>query len=199
MAQRTRTFDAVAVAEAHGEKLARLPERLAPEVPGVRWVSARPFHLTLAFLGDVDDTELNAVCRTVAEAAAGFAPFELRLEGLGVFPNPMRPRTLWVGLTGPGLDTLAALQTKIARAVADAGYPPDDTKFHPHVTLGRLKPGRGSAPDVGPLLKHYRGWSAGSFRVAEAATHASTLTSDGPLYVPLGTAPLSGRNDGLKT
>ncbi|HMB08713.1 MAG TPA: RNA 2',3'-cyclic phosphodiesterase, partial [Isosphaeraceae bacterium] len=170
-----------------------------PEVPGVRWVTARPFHLTLAFLGDVADTDLNAVCRGVAEAAAGFAPFELRLEGLGVFPDPTRPRTFWVGITGPGLDTLAALQKKIARAVADAGYPPDDNKFHPHVTLGRLKPGRGPAPDVGPLLRHYRGWSAGSFRVAEAATYASTLSPDGPLYAPLGTAPLGGRNDELKT
>jgi 2'-5' RNA ligase len=198
MARKTRTFVALDVAEAQGQKLAHLQELLAPDLAGLR-LTTRPFHLTLAFLGDVDDTALNDVCRAAATAAAGFAPFELRLEGLGVFPNPARPRTLWVGLTGPGLEPLAALQKEVARAVAGAGYPPDDDRFHPHVTLGRLKPGRGPGPDANPLLKHYRGWSAGSFRVAEAVTYASTLTPDGPLYAPLGTAPLLGRKDGLKT
>jgi 2'-5' RNA ligase len=198
MPQKTRTFVALSVAEAQGEKLAHLQELLVPEIPGLR-LTPRPFHLTLAFLGDVEDTELNAVCRAVADAAVEFSPFELRLEALGVFPNPTRPRTLWVGLTGPGLEPLAALQKAVARAVARAGYPPDDNRFHPHVTLGRLKPGRGPGPDVNPLLKHYQGWSAGSFRVAEAVTFASTLTPDGPLYAPLGTAPLLGRKDGLKT
>lgn len=197
MARQTRTFIALSVSEPQGEKLARLQGLIAPAVPGALWTLTRPFHLTLAFLGDVAETDLNPVCRAVAGAVLETAPFDLRLEGLGVFPNPERPRTLWVGLTGPGLEPLARLQKTVAMAAAAAGYPPDE-KFTPHVTLGRLKTGRDPGPDVVPLLNHYRGWSAGSFHVAEVTTYASTLASGGPEYAPLGTAPLRGRNPGPK-
>ena len=84
----TRTFVAIPVPDSLGSKLTRLQTLLAPDLPGVRWSVVSPFHLTLAFLGDVADTELNKVCRTVEEVAADFPPFDLRLEGLGVFPNP---------------------------------------------------------------------------------------------------------------
>ena len=68
-----------------------------------------------------------------------------------------------------------------------------DTRFHPHVTLGRVKAGRGPAPDLTPIVNHYKTWSAGAFTVVEAVTFASTLTPDGPIYAPLGRAPLAGR------
>lgn len=192
MARTTRTFVAVVIPDNLGPKLARLQALLAPDVPGARWVDPAQFHVTLAFLGDVDDTDLNAVCKAVAEVASGFAPMELRLEGLGTFPDPRRPRNLWVGMTGPGVEPLGAFQKKLAAAVRRAGYPPDDKHFHPHVTLGRLKPGRGPSPDLTPQINHYRTWSAGSFEAPEAVTFASTLTPEGPVYAPLGRAPFRG-------
>ncbi len=196
MPDTTRTFVAVTVPEALGQKLTRLQGQLAPEVPGVRWTATPPFHVTLAFLGDVEDADLTAVCRGVAEASAGFAPLDLRIEGLGAFPNPARPRVVCAGLSGLGLEPLAALQKKVLQAVAAAGYRVSDTRFHPHVTLGRLKTGRGPNPDLTPLLKHYRTWSAGAFTVEEAITFASTLTPDGPIYAPLSRAPLAGGKPG---
>jgi RNA 2',3'-cyclic 3'-phosphodiesterase len=195
MAHTTRTFVAVPIPANLAEKLARLQGLLAAEVPGVRWVDRSQFHVTLAFLGDVPDADLNAVCTAVSNAAVGFEPLELRLEGLGVFPNPTKPGVLWVGLTGTGLDALAALQREVAEAVRRTGYPPDD-RFHPHATLGRPKSGRGPTRDLTPLLNHYRTWAAGSFTASECITFASTLTPDGPVYAPLGRAPLEGRKTG---
>jgi RNA 2',3'-cyclic 3'-phosphodiesterase len=189
MARTTRTFIAVEIPGKLGHKLARLQSLLAPEVPGARWVEPTQFHVTLAFLGNVDDTDLNPVCKAVAEAASGFGPMTLRLEGLGAFPDPKRPRNLWVGMTGPGVETLVAFQKKVASAARQAGYPPDDQHFHPHVTLGRLKPGKGPSPDLTPQINHYRTWAAGSFDATEAVTFASTLTSESPVYAPLGRAP----------
>jgi len=197
MSGTTRTFIAVAVPETLGKKLTRLQALLAPELPDTRWSSTPPFHLTLAFLGDVEHADLNDVCLASAAAAAAFEPFEVRLEGLGVFPKPTRPRVAWVGATGPGVAQLETLQKEVVKAVRSIGHPPDDDRFHPHVTLGRLKPGRGPSPDMTPLLKHYRTWAAGSFTVAEAVVFASTLTRDGPLYAPLGRAPLRGRKAGI--
>jgi 2'-5' RNA ligase len=193
MSATTRTFVAVEIPGPLGEKLARLQARLEPEVAGVRWNAVRPFHITLAFLGDVADTDLNAVCRAVAEAAAELGPFELFLEGLGAFPHPAKARILWLGVGGPGLDLLNELQKRVTGSVAAVGYPTEDAPFHAHVTLGRLKPGCSRpAGDLAPVLGRYRTWSAGSFTATEAVTFASTLTRDGPVYASLGRAPLRG-------
>ena len=146
--------------------------------------------MTLAFLGDVADVDLKPVCEAVAEAAADFEPFELRLEGLGVFPDPAKARVAWVGLAGPGLSALAELRDRVARAATSTLSLPVDARFSPHITLGRLKVDRRNPLDLSPLLKHYRTWSAGSFHVTEVITFASTLTPDGPVYARLGTAPL---------
>lgn len=193
MPQTTRTFIALAVPQNVGDKLARLQTLLAPEATGVRWAEALPFHLTLAFLGDVNNGDLIEVCRAVATASSGIDVFDLRIEGVGFFPDAARPRTIWAGLVGPGLEPLRLLQAKIAAAVDSVNYPADEKKrFVPHITLGSLKPGRGPAADFTPLLNHFRTWSAGSFRVNEAVSFGSNLTPEGPEYTALGRALLKG-------
>jgi 2'-5' RNA ligase len=199
MPDTTRTFIAVAVPAALAPQLVRLQKGLAPHVPEARWVAAQPFHVTLAFLGDVPHADLNAVCLAAAKAAAPFEPFELELTGVGAFPEVTRPRVIWTAVGGPGLDTLKALQAEIAGAVARAGYPTDSRPFSPHVTLGRVETGgrrRGPRPparDLSPVVERSLGWSAGPFPVTEAVTFGSTLTRDGPVYAPLGRAPLGAR------
>jgi 2'-5' RNA ligase len=198
MPDTTRTFVALAVPDKLGEKLKRLQSLLAPEIPGTRWSETMPFHATLAFLGDVANTDLNDVCRTIAAATVGAEPLALRIEGPGVFPNPKRARVVWVGVTGAGIEGLGVLQKRIADAVAGAGYPVDDSRFHPHVTLGRMKPGRVDR-DLTPLLNHYRTWAAGGFTLDEIVAFASTLTPDGPIYTPLTRIPLGVRKQEPKT
>ncbi len=195
MARTTRTFIALPVPSALGEKLTRLQSLLAPKVPAARWSSSPPFHMTLAFLGDVPDNDLNTVCKAVADASLPFSPFELRLESVGAFPNPARPRVLWAGLTAADLSPLFELQKAIVNGVTDAGYRPDDQRFTPHVTLGRIRPDRrGRDPlDLTTILQPYLTWSAGTFRVGEVITFASTLTPEGPAYAQLARAPLSGK------
>lgn len=194
MPRTTRTFVAIPIPAPLGEKLTRLQAQLAPAVPGARWTSTEPFHLTLAFLGDVADVDLNEVCKAVAEAAGRFSRFNLRLECVGAFPAPARPRIIWAGVTGDDISLLPALQKAIAGATAGAGYRPDDERFTPHVTLGRIKADRGRPPppDLTPALERYRTWSAGTFAVTEVVAYGSTLTQDGPIYTPLAKCPLSG-------
>lgn len=190
MPDTTRTFVAVPIPADRAAKLERLQTLIAPEMPGARWVAPKHFHITLAFLGDVENTDLARVCNAVRESAAGFDPFYLSLEGLGVFPNAERPRVAWVGFGEEGSIALKGLQRAVASALAQVGHPPEDDRFHPHVTLGRLKPGRGPGPNIEPLLAHYRRWMGGSFEAIEVVTFASTVTPDGPEYVALDKAPL---------
>ncbi len=188
MGDTTRTFVAIAVPESAGQKLTRFQTLLASQVAGVRWSATPPFHMTLAFLGDVAHAELNGVCRAVAAEVAEHEPFSIRLNGLGAFPGPERPRVLWVGVAGSGLPKLEPLQKSVVQALREAGHPPADDRFHPHVTIGRLKPGRAPSPDVTRYVSHYRTWSAGAFPVNEVIVFASTLTSDGPSYAALSRA-----------
>ncbi|HWT83839.1 MAG TPA: RNA 2',3'-cyclic phosphodiesterase, partial [Candidatus Methylomirabilis sp.] len=174
-----------------------LQSLLAPKVPTARWSSSPPFHMTLAFLGDVLDNDLNTICKAVAEACVPFSPFELRLESVGAFPNPARPRVLWAGLTAADLSPLFEVQKAIVKGVTDAGYRPDDQRFTPHVTLGRIRSDRrGQDPlNLTTILQPYLTWSAGTFRVGEVITFASTLTREGPAYAQLARAPLSGKKN----
>ena len=83
---------------------------------------------------------------------------------MGAFPNPARPRVLWAGLTAADLLPLFELQKAIVNGVTDAGYRPDDQRFTPHVTLGRIRSDRrGQDPlDLTTILQPYLTWSAGT-------------------------------------
>jgi RNA 2',3'-cyclic 3'-phosphodiesterase len=202
MPQTTRTFVAIAVPERVGQKLVRLQTELGRLIPQCRWTASLPFHATLAFLGDVRDHDLNDVCKAV-ETGALTRPasnadeaFKLELQGLGAFPSAAKARVIWAGMTAPNLQPLLDLQQSIIAALDRAGYRPDDRRFHPHVTLGRIKSSGASRCDVTDVVERFRGWSGGSFRVAEITTFASTLGPDGPTYAPLGRARLRTQNAG---
>jgi len=201
MPKTTRTFIAIPIPPTLGEKLTRLQNSLAPQVSAARWTSTLPFHMTLAFLGDVPDNDLNTVCKAVAQACGPVSPFELRLEGVGVFPGPTKPRVLWAGLRAPDALALAGLQKSVVLAVTRAGYRPDDQRFTPHTTLGRIRPDRrGPMPgDLTGILAPLQNWSGGSFTVSEVITYASTLSPDGPVYAPLARAPLNGKKTGASS
>ena len=106
MRETTRTFIAIPVPESVGERLARLQAELSPEVPGCRWTASSPLHITLAFLGDVRNRDLNDLCLAVAAAAEPFPRFDLEVTGLGAFPSPRKPRVVWAGATAPDLAPL---------------------------------------------------------------------------------------------
>jgi RNA 2',3'-cyclic 3'-phosphodiesterase len=197
MPETTRTFIAVAIPAPLGEKLTRLKARLAPEIPAVRWTSTLPFHVTLVFLGDVRNADLNQVCAVVSEAASPVPPFEVRVQGIGAFPNPARPRVIWAGLKSPEPSPLVQLRETIARNLARIGYRSDKDRFTPHATLGRIKPDRRNppAPDLTKILSAYENWDAGTFTVRELTTFASTLTPQGPVYAPLAQARLAGKKN----
>lgn len=194
MSKSTRAFIGIPVPETSTEKLERLKNGLNALIPSVRWVAGVPYHLTLAFLGEVPDADLNQVCQATAKIAAGFSPFELTLRGVGAFPNPSRPRVLWAGLAGVDESPLFALQTAVAKAMTGLGFRPDD-RFSPHVTLGRLRDDRRSpSQDLTKILQSRAEWSGGTFKVSEVITYGSTLTPEGPTYAPLARARLRGNS-----
>lgn len=193
MSNSTRTFVALEIPEGPAARLGRLIETLRTACPNVRWSDSGTFHLTLAFLGDVAHLDVARVCQAVRAAVSPFASFELRLQGIGAFPSALKPRVFWAGLIVPENDPLGRLQTAIAKAVNEVGYPADD-RFHPHVTLGRMKPGCRLAIPVDELIARHDKWNGGNFRVREAIVFSSNLTPDGPVHAAMTRAPLRGRD-----
>jgi len=203
MPQTTRTFVAIAVPDSSGRKLLRLQQELAPLIPDCRWTAGQPFHTTLAFLGDVRDLDLNDVCKAVEAGALASVEKESRaiealdvqIEGVGAFPGPAKARVVWAGITAPDLKPLLDLQQSIVRALTRTGYRPDEQRFHPHVTLGRIKLNRSRGADLAEVIDRFRGWVGGSFTVKEIITFASTLGPLGPAYAPLARAVLARKKN----
>jgi RNA 2',3'-cyclic 3'-phosphodiesterase len=192
MPQCTRIFIAIAVPEPLERELVRLQAELALEAPGCRWTSALPFHVTLAFLGDVPNSDLDDVHQAAAASADAIEPFDVAFTGLGAFPSPGRPRVIWAGVTAHNTKPLFELQSCLVNSLGRIGHRPDDERFHPHVTLGRIKRQRNSPGDLTGLIQRYSPWSAGQWTIAEVQVFASTLGPTGSAYSVLGRSPLNG-------
>ena len=188
MSRTTRTFLALPLPNLVKVRLERLQQLVAPSLPDASWEPREMFHLTVAFLGDVADTDLNGLCKGVASAVADLPRFSLTIKGFGAFPDAERPRVVWAGVEGD-LAALEALQKACCAAAVSAGYRPDE-RFQPHVTLGRVKIRKGETLDVSKLVAHYRTWAAGVAKIDSVTTFQSTFTPEGPAYAPLNVAPL---------
>jgi len=108
--------------------------RACCDVPGARWTEPEQMHLTLRFVGEVDELVFRDVEASLEEVRAH--PFDLEVKGVGHFPPRGEPRVLWAGLGRS--ETLVALQKRVEAAVERGGVPRDGRRFSPHVTLARL-------------------------------------------------------------
>ena len=135
-----RAFIAIPLPHPLLEKLGALQRQLEKRIPSrsVRWVRAESIHLTLKFLGDTPTDKLPDIKGALAAVARHAPACTFTVGGLGCFPNPRRPRVVWVGVQEP-TGRLAALQDAIEEAMAPFGYPPEGRGFTPHLTLGRVR------------------------------------------------------------
>jgi 2'-5' RNA ligase len=156
-----------------------LIRRLEAARAEVRWTRPGGFHLTLKFLGEIDDEQIGRVKAALAEVARRHRPFALRLEGTGAFPGPRNPRVLWLGVTAePGL---AEFQDDLERALEGEGFPPEARPFRPHLTLGRVK-GRDRLDRALTGLDERRQDDFGGMTVRKIALFESRLRPEGAEY-----------------
>jgi RNA 2',3'-cyclic 3'-phosphodiesterase len=193
MLESTRVFIGIAVSEPIERELAQLQAELAPAVPGCRWTSTLPFHLTLAFLGDVPNKDLDKIYQVTSESAESIDPFVIDVTGVGAFPSSRRPRVIWAGVTAPNLKLLFDLQASLAKSLARVGHRPNDDRFHPHVTLGRIKRERPGPGDLTGLIERHQAWSSGPCPVTEVQVFASTLAPSGSVYTVLSRGALCAK------
>jgi len=144
------------------------PLRLA--WPELRWTGRDAWHLTLAFLGEVDEKLIGRLGTRLERAAARHAPLSLSLGGAGAFPSPARARVLWTGVEGDR-DGLSMLAMRVAAAARRAGAPPaqEGREYEPHLTLARCR----APADVRTLVATLAGF-AGTPSTSSASTAGSS-------------------------
>lgn len=176
------------VADALAKLLHRLEGRLAPDA-NIKWVSPGNVHLTLQFLGDVDDGLLPKLAGSLTGAYTDLAPFEVDLAGIGAFPKPNRARVIWAGLRH-GADGLKALHTATLAVTGDFGFEPEDRPFKAHVTLGRVRTRGGRKPDLAKPLSALAEVEIGKCQITEVHLVKSVLEPTGPTYTTLDSFPI---------
>ncbi len=186
------TLDEAVRAAAHkaGARLARaLSGAGMRSRTGISWVRLENLHLTMRFLGEVEERRAGELVKRFAAPLAATA-FEIDLGGFGVFPPSGPPRVVWVGVTR-GADRLVDLSGEIEGRFIDWGFGRADKPFRAHLTLGRCRDPLGHAArerltitDAGVI---------GTSRVADVVLYESRLSSAGPTDVALARAPLAER------
>jgi 2'-5' RNA ligase len=192
-----RAFIAIPLPESVLDELTALQHRLDRRVPSrsVRWGRPEGIHLTLKFLGDTPTDRLPEIKRALTAVARHAPPCTFTVGELGCFPNPRRPRVVWVGVQEP-TGRLAALQDAIEEVMAPLGYPPEGRGFTPHLTLGRVgrRTSRNDAARVGEIVTETEVGSLGEVPAGHFALIRSVLKPTGAEYTPLEEFLLHGGN-----
>lgn len=187
-----RTFVAINLDTETRSAGQRLIKSLSSITEGVRWANPETMHLTLKFLGEVDDRELHDVCRITSGVANQGKPFSLACQGVSAFPSVQKPTTIWMGVKDDS-DTLGPMQEELESLFCERlGVPAERRTYKPHVTLGRIT-ARGIRKEE--LIEYMQSQAESEFgilRVEELVVYSSELTRNGPVYTVLATCPLGG-------
>jgi 2'-5' RNA ligase len=183
-----RAFVALRMSAQVEDAVAGMVETLRGLSSGIGWTPRANLHLTLRFLGDrVPAEKLERLDSALRQTASATPPFAIEVRGTGLFPNPNRPRVIWVGLHS---DFLIQLAAQVENAAVNAGFEAEDRNYTPHHTIGRIRDPRAwravraSIADAGDR-------NFGSTQVDSMALYQSRLGSR-PTYSQLAAYTLSG-------
>jgi 2'-5' RNA ligase len=168
-----------------------LQSRLSIAAPDfdARWVPRANLHITLWFLGELAEPQADGLIARLREPF-NVAPFQLRLDGCGVFPNSGAPRAIWIAIAA-GTDPMRALHARTADRLAPLGFLPERRPYSPHLTIARVKEaGRGTLRGVRDAIAA-TGADCGISAVRAVTLFRSRLSPHGAAYGALLRVPLT--------
>jgi RNA 2',3'-cyclic 3'-phosphodiesterase len=154
----------------------------------IKWVDPANIHITLAFLGDMDEERIKVVAIMLSKVCSGFNRFSFNISGTGLFKNFHDPRVIWTGIDNA--DMLIRLNSMVIRGLSDAGFRLEERSFRPHITLGRIKYVKDKIR-LRNTVERFRGKHFQNVDVKEVILFESILKPDGPIYKPSGIFGLS--------
>ncbi len=181
-----RSFVALPSSQALRSALQKVQSELKEEQADVKWDSPDKFHITLKFLGGVSPQALSALSDSLMQAITAFPVFTLTYNLVSAFPDLVHPRVLWVGAQGS--EALASLQNEVERTCEQFGFSREDRRFHPHITLGRVKGSR-NLPRLTARAKSIT-FEPITTDCSEVLLMKSDLRATGSVYTTLKSFPL---------
>ena len=183
-----RTFIAVDLDLEIKKALSDLILRLRKAGPeGISWGREAGMHLTLKFLGEIEESRAVAVGEVMDEAVRSGRPFPLQIRGTGYFPSARFPRILWVG-AAPSAE-LDALASRLEAGLAGIGFERETRPFHPHLTIGRVR-SASKVRDAVTELELQKNADFGTMTVTKIALFKSVLAPGGAEYTVLNESSL---------
>jgi 2'-5' RNA ligase len=184
-----RTFIAIPLDDKTHNELAGLQAVLRSSAADVKWTQPSNIHLTLKFLGEIDDKKTKEISSALGLIAKTQKSFHLHLATIGAFPKPSFPRVIWVGID-EGANECMRLQALVEDSMERLGFAKEERTFSAHLTLGRVRSPKNKDRLIEIIEKEKGFCSSGKVLVGKIILFKSTLTSEGPIYTPLEEFPL---------
>ncbi len=184
-----RLFIALPLTKEIEEALGKIIFILKQKSGRVKWVAPKNIHLTVKFLGEVDENKLDEIKKAIQMVAKKYERVNCSLDAVGGFPNLSRPRVIWAGLAGE-IENMEKIVNDIEEETFKLGFPKEEKRFKPHLTLGRIKESYG-LDDLVNYIKSYR-MEPMNFQMSTLVLFKSTLTPGGPIYDKLFESKLGG-------
>jgi len=186
MMSKIRCFCAVDISEDVKNVLKDIQSELKSTFDRVSWTKPHGLHITMKFLGDQEGSYIGEISNALSKACVNFSKVEVDFSGIGFFPGSSRPRIIWAGINS-GLKELMKLNNSIEDELAKLKIPRDKKRFHPHVTLGRIRSWDKESINYKKIELNYKNISFGSIMVDKLCLIQSILKPKGAEYITLGT------------
>jgi 2'-5' RNA ligase len=157
----------------------------------VRWGKPGNVHLTMVFMGNVPREHLKPIGRASEDVCQRYGPFNVALNGTGVFGSRRNPRVLWARLNGD-LERMSRFRDELQKDLEPFGIKQERRRFKPHLTFGRFRKGAKTGSDLDELLSRYQDLTSPTCTLNELVLFKSDLKPGGAVYTRLNAWPLSG-------
>jgi len=174
-----RLFIALPLTKEIEEALGKIIFVLKQKSGRVKWVAPKNIHLTVKFLGEVNENKIDSIKSSIQTIALKYQRVDCTIDAIGGFPNLSRPRVIWAGLTGQ-VQVLENIVHDVEEETFKLGFPKEEKRFTPHLTLGRIKENYG-LDDLVSYIKTYQMESL-NCPISTLSLFKSTLTPAGPIY-----------------
>ena len=171
------------------EALSRLLEGLRGAGPDLKVVRPGNLHVTLKFLGDIDESSVGGIVERIERSSEGVRPFTTTMKGMGAFPSLSNIRVVWVGLENA--EALSSMAEMLDSSLGELGFDRDKKGFRPHLTVARARSSRG-ATELQQLINSNVATEFGTSKVDRIVLKKSVLTPKGPIYSDIREIPLLG-------
>lgn len=163
------------------------------ELPlNVRWLNVTNIHLTIVFMGNVQEEQVKPIQDIVKDVCQGYGSFSIGIKGIGLFGSRRNPRVLWIGLDG-AIDRMGYFRDDLQKGLRPFGIKEEKRRFRPHLTLGRFRKGARTGTHLDDLLSKYHDLTSPDRTIKELVLFKSDLKPGGAVYSKLNGWPLNGK------